>query len=128
MMIKALRRFRLWAVFGILLTISLIIVLADRGSLPPFITALYDFPFGDKVGHFFLMGLLALALNLLFSNPRNQNRPSRLLTGSKIALILVTYEEISQLGFTSRSFSIVDLCFSYLGILTVDILLRICLR
>jgi polysaccharide biosynthesis protein VpsQ len=125
MMIRALRRFRLWAVFGILFTLSLIIVLADRGSLPPFITALYDFPLGDKVGHFFLMGLLALALNLLFPNQQKQKRAIQISNGSKLALILVTLEEISQLGFATRSFSIVDLSFSYLGILSMEILIRL---
>ena len=36
------------------LFIIAIIVLADKNALPPFIRAIYDFPNGDKVGHFIL--------------------------------------------------------------------------
>lgn len=120
---RTLLRFRSWAIFGILITISFIIILADRGSLPQFVYALYAFPLGDKAGHFLLMGLLAGGINFLFPDQLNKESPHRLFFGTKIALVLVTVEEISQLVFASRSFSIVDLCFSYLGILLVDILI-----
>lgn len=124
MRLPSLHRLRIYIALGIFLVISLIIVLANRGSLPAFVYSLYTFPFGDKVGHFLLMGSLALGLNLLFHKQPSQISARTLFTGSKIALIGVTLEEISQLVFTTRSFSIIDLCFSYLGIIFVEVLLR----
>ena len=51
-----------WAIiFGLFMV--LIIILADtghRGALPK----VYDFPYGDKVGHFTLFGLLSFVINL----------------------------------------------------------------
>jgi len=35
-----------------------VIILVDSGNLPYSIRAIYDFPNGDKVGHFILFGLL----------------------------------------------------------------------
>lgn len=48
------------------LFIIAIIVLADLDALPPFIRAIYDFPFGDKLGHLILFGLLNFILTLTF--------------------------------------------------------------
>jgi polysaccharide biosynthesis protein VpsQ len=45
------------------LFIIAIVILADTRHLG-FLYALYNFPFGDKVGHFFLFGLLSLFVNL----------------------------------------------------------------
>lgn len=102
-----------------MLLLGLILYFANRGQMPAPITALYAFPLGDKIGHFVLMGLLGLSLNLLLPSRRQA-----VLPGSLAALCLVTLEEISQLFFLSRSFSFSDLGFSILGILSADLALR----
>ena len=51
------------------LFIIVIVVLADQGRLPGFVTVLVDFPNGDKVGHFLLMGGLSLLVNLALPDP-----------------------------------------------------------
>lgn len=49
------------------LFIITIIILADKNALPPFVRAIYDFPNGDKFGHFILLDSLALFSLSLFS-------------------------------------------------------------
>jgi VanZ family protein len=102
------------ALFG--LFILLIIVLADRGQLG-ILGWLNRIPFGDKLGHFVLYGILTLLLDLAFF--RSLPHLSRRLLNLRIALILaflIGLEELSQLYFPNRSFDLVDLAFSYLGV------------
>lgn len=124
------RRVRLlkWLAVVALIAVGWIIVSADGGRLPPFITALYAFPYGDKVGHFLIMGALTLAANLIFSARRVNLWSVSVLLGSLLVLIGVTVEEFSQIFFQSRTFSLLDLGFSYLGILTADLIVRLTLR
>lgn len=111
-------------VIAMLAVMGWIIVAADKGALPPFITALYAFPNGDKVGHFLLMGGLALGLNLLLSMRSVTLFSRSVLLGTLLVLIGVTLEEFSQMIFQTRTFSMLDLGFSYLGILAADIVVR----
>jgi len=57
--------------------ILVVIVLADMGELPLSIRALYRFPYGDKVGHFILFGLLNFFLTLAFLSSQQFSRRSR---------------------------------------------------
>ena len=41
-----------------------VIIMANLGALPRFVTDIYLFPLGDKVGHFLLIGGLAFLLDL----------------------------------------------------------------
>ena len=106
-----------WAAILFALFIVLIIILADAGRLG--ILALVSrLPFGDKAGHFLLYGILTLLLDLSFFNSFPLQHRTRLAV--KIGLILVVLsglEEFSQQFFTNRSFDLVDLMFSYLGVI-----------
>jgi VanZ family protein len=98
--------------------IILVIVLADNGSLPHFFTAIYDFPYGDKLGHFILYGLLDFFITLAFLSSRLSK--SRIWVTVSIGLILaglIALEEYSQRFFPTRTFDRVDLSASYLGLL-----------
>ncbi len=110
-----------WLALLFSLFIITIIVLADEGRLGP-IRGFYDFPYGDKVGHFILYGLLALILNLYFlSRPRAD--PKRLvLTVSLILAILIGLEEWSQARFPNRTMDIVDLAFGYAGVVVFSLI------
>ncbi len=90
-----------------------IVVLADQGRLPGFIAALYDFPNGDKVGHFCLMGGMSLLLNLAL--PARPLRRSLLATA--LLAVLVGLEEASQAWFGSRHAELADLAASFFGII-----------
>ena len=73
-------------------------------------------PCGDKVGHFFVMGLLALMVNLLLSMRRQSIGKHNFLLGSMIVAAIVTTEEFSQIFIPSRTFCPFDLIADYAGI------------
>jgi VanZ family protein len=104
------------AVFFTLLII-VIVILADTGSLPRFLDSIYDFPNGDKVGHFILFGLLNFFITraVLSALP---SRPSIWVTFSigLILALLVAAEEYSQSFFPKRTPDWIDLLASYLGV------------
>ena len=102
------------ALFG--LFILLIIVLADRGQLG-ILGWLDRIPFGDKIGHFVLYGILTLLLDLaLFRSLPHLDRRLLSLRIAFILALLIGLEEFSQIFFPNRSFDLVDLAFSYLGV------------
>ena len=90
---------------------------ADRGALPAAITFLYNFPYGDKVGHFLLMGALTFFICLPFALSERRRTKKRTAILIAILIIIITLEEISQHFFSSRSMDVVDLLCSYAGIL-----------
>jgi VanZ family protein len=106
-----------WLAILFTLFIILIIVLADTGNLG-ILAILYRIPFADKVGHFLLYGILVLLINLtLFHSIPSQNRTwIALLSGVPLAL-LIGLEELSQRSFSNRTFDLVDLSASYLGVI-----------
>ena len=99
------------------LFIVALIILADRNAIPPFVRALYDFPNGDKLGHFILFGLLSLILTLTFLRTLPNRDPKRVaLSVSLILALAIAAEEYSQQYFSARTFDMVDLTASYLGL------------
>ena len=106
------------------LFILTIILLADLGKLG-FLYSLYDFPYGDKVGHFILYGILTLLidLTLLPSSARKSSSTiisSRRRVAVRVGLFLavaITVEEFSQQYFSNRTFDLIDLGASVLGVL-----------
>jgi polysaccharide biosynthesis protein VpsQ len=105
---------RLAILFGLLL--ALIIVGADTRNLGP-LYWVYDFPNGDKVGHFLLYGGLTLltclaVIRLLPDRPAHQ---VALMVACAITVI-ATLEEFSQFWIASRTPDARDLIVGYLGI------------
>ncbi|MFZ5855945.1 MAG: VanZ family protein [Chloroflexota bacterium] len=99
------------------LFIILVIVLADIDRLGV-LEVLYRFPYGDKVGHFILYGILTLLVNLTALRSSRFSDPKRAaLTATLILALLVAAEEFSQRYFANRTFSISDLLFGYAGML-----------
>lgn len=105
-----------WSAILFALLIVLIIILADTGRLG-FLRFLNRIPFGDKLGHFVLYGILTLLLDLaLFRSLPHLDRRLLSLRTALILAILIGLEEFSQQYFPNRSFDLVDLAFSYLGV------------
>ena len=106
-----------WLTILFALFIILIIVLADTGNLG-IINFVYRIPYADKLGHFILYGILILLVNLtLFRSMPSQRRGRiALLIGLALAL-LIGLEELSQQNFSNRTFDLVDLSASYLGVI-----------
>ena len=93
-----------------------VIVLADGGHLG-FLNFVYDFPYGDKAGHFILYGILSFLVNLTFLRSL-PFRTSKLVavTVTLILALAIGLEEWSQNFFPKRSPDWVDLAFSYAGV------------
>ncbi|MBV6451051.1 MAG: hypothetical protein MHPDNHAH_01779 [Anaerolineales bacterium] len=106
-----------WLTILFALLIGLIVYLADVGKLS-LLGFINQIPYGDKAGHFFLFGILTLLLDLtLFrSLPSRPPKLVAVFVGLTLALIIAA-EEYSQQFFASRTFSLVDLAFSYLGVI-----------
>lgn len=97
--------------------VVLIVLLADLGRLPHFLRIIYDFPNGDKLGHFLIFGLLDFLMTLASCRSRPDRSPGlvALLIGLILAA-LITFEEYSQKYFANRTFDLVDLLASTLGL------------
>jgi VanZ family protein len=73
-------------------------------------------PFGDKIGHFFLMGTLSLLVNLVLQARTFRIGRVSLLLGSLIVSAVVLAEEFSQMFIGGRTFDSGDLLFDFAGI------------
>ena len=107
-----------WILTGsFILFLAAVITWANRGTMPRLLVLLYAFPAGDKVGHFLLMGILALLVNMGLGARRLPLGRRRVLVGSLVVAVIITLEEASQLFLPNRTFSLSDLAMGYLGIL-----------
>jgi hypothetical protein len=107
-----------WLAFFFVLFIILIIVLADMGILAHYVGFVYAMPYGDKAGHFILYGILSLLINLtVFRSRPEQSRKLLAIKTGLILALLIGFEELSQQYFSNRTFSGLDLSFSYLGVI-----------
>ena len=106
-----------WLTFFFTVFIILIIVLADSGKLG-ILRVVNQIPGGDKVGHFVLYGILTLLLDLTFirSLPNRSPKLIVVLTGLVLGCI-IGLEEYSQQFFSKRTYDLVDLTFSYVGVI-----------
>ncbi len=94
-----------------------IIFIADRKSTRYLLDFIGNIPYGDKLGHFFLMGFLSLLVNLVLKAKTIQFIKLRYLLGSVIVLIVVTIEEFSQIFVRGRTFDWGDLVADVAGII-----------
>jgi VanZ family protein len=106
-----------WLAIGYISFIFLVIIAADTGQLNFFIRWIHSIPYGDKLGHFILVGMLALVINLSWNAARFRWGWGSILKGSLMVFILITLEELSQLFISYRHFDFGDLASNYLGIL-----------
>ena len=109
--------FMKWLTIVFFALIILVIVLADAGRLG-FLGVVYEFRYGDKVGHFVLYGILAFLLDLTFFQALHHADQKRVavMIGLILAL-LIGLEEFSQKFLPSRSFSLMDLFAGYVGVI-----------
>lgn len=77
-------------------------------------------PYGDKIAHAILYGIMVYLLNYGL----NGKRWLRMEIGSLIVFVFAFVEEVSQLYFPSRSFDWFDLLADAIGILAVTVIYR----
>ncbi len=89
-----------WLAVLFTLFIILVIVLADAGILAHYVGFIYNFPYGDKAGHFILYGILTLLINLaLFRAYPDQSRIRLAVKCGLTLALLIGLEEFSQQNF-----------------------------
>jgi len=105
------------------LLIVLTVIGANMDQFPNWLKRLYDFPGGDKTGHFLLFGILGFLLDrsALALFPK-RNPACLILAVSLLLSILIGLEEWSQSLFPARTMSFTDLLASYAGVLVFAIL------
>lgn len=99
-----------------LLAMLVIFALANAGAMPDFLRALYDFPTGDRIGHFVLYGVLAYLLTAAFPARRIRAAAWSVPLGVVLALTLAALEELTQLFIPARSADWLDLLAGWLGV------------
>lgn len=104
------------------LFLALLVFLADQRQYQFVFRVVRRTPYADKAGHFLLMGIFSLLVNLALSCRKTRIGKLSLLTGSLVVGIVVTLEEFSQIFVRYRSFDPVDLLFDYAGILLFGLL------
>ncbi len=109
--------------------LAVIIFIASQKGTRYLLNFVGSVPYGDKLGHFLLMGFFAFLLNLVLNARTFKFWKFRYLLGSLIVFVVVTLEEISQIFVRGRTFDWGDLVFDYLGIFAFGELARfICRR
>jgi VanZ family protein len=93
-----------------------IVILADLYSTKNLLAFVGNIPFGDTIGHFCLMGMFSLLVNLALDAKSFRFWKLNYLLGSLIVLAIVTAEEFSQIFIAGRTFDLIDLLFDYAGI------------
>ena len=90
-----------WITIVFLIFMVVIIVLDDAGRLPSVLAVFYSFHYGDKIGHFVLMGLVNFLVVLSFPIRPPADLAQSSLICSLVVAALVTLEEGSQVFFST---------------------------
>lgn len=106
-----------WVTLVFIVFLISIVIIANLGLSPIVFPFIYKIPGGDKLGHFFLMGILSFLVNSALITKTKKRYSKYILRGSLFIMAIVTIEEISQIFLEYRAFSVIDLLFDYLGII-----------
>ncbi|WP_417347116.1 VanZ family protein [Ferrimonas sp.] len=108
--------------------IAWVIYLANTGQSSIFFSLVRQLPYGDKLGHFALFGLLTLGLNLVSGGRSWRCGPLNLYWGATLVFVVAALEELSQAWLPNRTLDIADLVADLLGILVFSLVSRALLR
>lgn len=104
-----------WLTLAFFAFILWIIYLADTGS-SGLVTLVHQVPYGDKLGHVLLYGLLTLLLNLTLKMHTLRWGRLRLLFGTFAVSLFALLEELSQAWLPYRTLDVQDLVADAIGI------------
>lgn len=99
-----------------ILILAGIVVLAGLRETQFLFRPVRQIPYGDKIGHFLLMGFFSFLLNLALKARTIRFLKLNALWGTLIVLTVVTLEEFSQIFVRFRSFDYTDLIADFAGI------------
>ena len=104
------------------LFIAWIIYLADTRQSSLFFDLVKAIPYGDKVGHFFLFGILTFGTNLVLKNRGWAMGKVFIPYGALSIFGLVIVEELTQAFFPWRTVDITDILSDLAGIMAFSLL------
>jgi hypothetical protein len=113
---KAAPTLWIWLASALFLIIILIILAADFGLVGRIFAWIVYVPGQDVTAHFILIGGLAMLVNLALNRRTLALARRSIQLGSAVILLLVTFEEFSQLWIRTRGFSLLDLSADFLGV------------
>ena len=93
-----------------------VIYLANTGQPSVFFDFIAQIPYGDKLGHLCLFGVLALGANFAFKLKTLSIASCNMYIGSLVVLGFALIEELSQFFVLSRTLDITDLIADLVGI------------
>lgn len=97
--------FMLWVIYS-----------ANSGSDNLFFSIVRQIPYGDKLGHVVLFGMLALLCTIAFRFKGFKLRGVTLYYGATFVSVFAIGEEITQAFLPTRTFDLVDLLSDAVGI------------
>ena len=113
---------------GFLVFIVWVVFLANTGGQSIWFQWVAQLPYGDKIGHAGLFGLLALLLNWVLRFARFSIKGVSFYFASVLVLSVVSLEELSQLFIASRTFDLADLAADVVGVVTASVVARAFVR
>lgn len=108
--------------------LAVLVFLADKRTTQYLFKPLRNLPYGDKIGHFLLMGFFSFLLNLALNARTVSAWKFNYLLGSLIVLTVVTIEEFSQIFIRGRTFDAGDLVADAAGIIFFGEIARLIYR
>ena len=115
---------RIFLPLSFFIFISFIIYLADTADHNFAFRLIGDIPYGDKVMHGVLYGVMALFLNFGLNYRNFKFLGFNLQVGAVIVLLFATLEEISQYWLPSRTFDLGDLLADFVGVVLFSLYKR----
>jgi len=104
--------------------IAWILYLANTGQSSVFFKFVANIPYGDKLGHFCLFGLLTLATNFAFKLKSFTLASFNIYIGSSAIFLFVLFEELSQYFIPNRTLDATDLLADIVGIITFSLMTK----
>jgi hypothetical protein len=105
--------------------IAWVIYLANTAQHSVFFEFVASIPYGDKLGHFCLFGLLSLGVNFAFKLKSFKLVSVNVYAGSAVVLLFVLIEELSQYFIPSRTMDIADLLADIFGIIVFGLVTKL---
>ncbi|MFY8272773.1 VanZ family protein [Pseudoalteromonas sp. SSDWG2] len=97
-----------------------IIYLANTGQSSVFFEVVRRIPYGDKLGHFLLFGMMTVLASFALQARHTYLGTVKLYFGAIAVFSFALVEEVSQAFVATRTFDLVDLTADVLGIATAS--------
>lgn len=117
-----MNKLALFLTSGFFIFILWVIYMANTGQSSIFFRLVGAIPYGDKIGHIFLFGLLTLGVNIATKLKVVKVGNVSILIGTMLVTLFVLIEEFSQHFSATRTFDALDLFADAVGIIVFTML------